>query len=357
MELGEASDGSDAGLHHALISPDGQTVALLTGHPEGGDRVQLVDVSSGDARVVFEAAPCEGDYHCGARLEAWSGGHELAVTTVAIHRYLESPWIEHTQVFDWAGVQLLAGGCQGELSPDRRYVARPEGHSINNKYKEIPLPPEPWASVIIADAVTCEPAFRVRSAYPRAWLGSSDGFVVGVAPHAETGEAYAVARVGPHPELAYLPVAGSPAPGGDGRYFAEGRFGIYDAILDRWIPPPFSPSGPAPDYWWSDWTSDGDELRYVPSEDLGHSIVPEWILLQPKIEIPPLGEEAAFRVIGAGTCVELSDEGRHIDCLDDGTRVVSASGGYSHRDGSFGIRVRTHDGSEGWVPIENLEWY
>ena len=116
-----------------------------------------------------------------------------------------------------------------------------------------------WPAVVIASAETCEPLFRVRSAYILAgychgqWLSNSEGFVVGVAwwqlpRRSRPGDLRsAIARLHPEPELkcADLPppppdLAFSPgpvpAPTGNGRYFAYGFPVVYDALGDRWIP-------------------------------------------------------------------------------------------------------------------------
>ena len=86
---------------------------------------------------------------------------------------------------------------------------------------------------------------------------------MGVAPHPETGERFVVARVNPRPELVRLPGGGPiPVPAGDGRYYAQGRSGIYDAVLDRWVLPVFSDDGPDGYYWPLRWTSDGKEVVY-----------------------------------------------------------------------------------------------
>ena len=182
---------------------------------------------------------------------------------------------------------------------------------------------------------------------------------MGVAPHPETRERFLLTRVGPRPELVHLPGGGpAPVPAGDGRYYAQGRSGIYDALLDRWIRPAFSADGPDGYYWPLRWTSDGKELVYDTLDPYEGGA--GWLLTQPKIEIPPFSEEDAFRVVSEGACVELRDEGRYLGCLEEDTRVVTPRGflyTYYEQRRSYWIRVRTEYRREGSVLIENLEWY
>ena len=188
----------------------------------------------------------------------------------------------------------------------------------------------PWPSITIADAETCAPIFRVRSAYwgqsvgwTAGWLSTSDGFVVG----ARGG--YMVAQVRPEPRLTDLPWdppsihyqgwGPEPAPTGGARYFGHGPQ-VYDAAEDRWRGPSDVGWGP---FWWGDSHSE----RWFSIGYWGEGDV-DWLLLPPKIEFPPFAEETAFRVAGTGSCLRLreepDDESRVLDCLPDGERLLFA---------------------------------
>ena len=223
----------------------------------------------------------------------------------------------------------------------------------------------PWPSVVIIDAETCAPIFRVRSAHTRStgWLSTSEGIVVGV------DYGYAIARVLPAPDLTPLPSASpygqwgwsgpAPAPTGGGRFFGYGPR-VYDAVEDRWRGPADVGWGP---FWWGDshrerWFSigrDGEARRL-------------WFLLPPKIEFPPFAEEIAFRVARTGSCLRLREEpgeaGRVLGCLPDGERLLLAERDdrdsrpphpslagplQPGADGAWWVYVRTRGGAEGWV--------
>ncbi len=364
----------------ALVAPDGGTVALVLATERAPDRVQLVDVATGNTTLFFEPEPREGYGKPRVGISEWRDGQQFAVTTSYSHLERKRPPIVHTKIFDWDGTELVDGSCPGQLSPDGRHVARQEGWAVAAKHSGALQPAQPWASVVIADAITCEPILRVRSAYASQnawtarWLPSGEGFVVGVAPHPETGRDFALVRVDPSPELVDLPQAPvSPlypprrdgpwfAPVGGDRYFAQGSSGIYDARLGRWMRPVSS-------YWPTGWTSAGEVIYswiYDPYEGALH-----WLLVQPKLEFPPFSEDLSLRVIGAGACVELRRADGDSACLADGTPVTYAGGErvtfsdeeFAGQDGGFtgnlnglSLWVRTDGGSEGWIQVEHLAW-
>ena len=279
--------------------------------------------------------------------------------------------------------------CQGRLSPDGRYVAQQWGEPTVSK-RHRPHPPTLYSSpsVVIADAETCEPLFRIRSAYAYGWmwegqwLSNSEGFVVGV----EAG--YAVARVHPSPGLVSLPpvpvgalnLGGPvPAPTGDGRFFAYDFAGVYDAEADRWILSGFDQRQRGP----FSWGETHEEVRYIPGLLEGGSGV-TWMLSAPRIESPPF-EDVAFRVARTGSCLHLRSEpdleAAVLDCLPDGTRVVlempprhrgewSCGFGYGSYSCLPAIResrgdniildwvyVRSEAGLEGWTAFSRIEGF
>lgn len=271
------------------------------------------------------------------------------------------------------------GGVR-RLSPDGRYVAWQDGQPVFIKYREHEYVPEqPWPSVVISDAGTCEPLFRVRSAHlhwhgDQWWLSNGEGIVVGMA----TGN---LLRVRPRPEIVRLPhYGGVPAPTGDGCYFASGLSGVYDACGDRWMPTGFSHG-----HGIASWGETHREIRYVLGGYWGEGWV-EWLLLPPRIEFPPFDDTVAFRVARTEGCLVLradpDAEAAALDCLPDGARLTFAERtdppgiredeqGYllplehpSVKVGSFRgaggfprwVYVRAESGATGWVASPYLDW-
>ncbi|MDE2696541.1 MAG: LuxR C-terminal-related transcriptional regulator, partial [Chloroflexota bacterium] len=265
--------------------------------------------------------------------------------------------------------------CQGRLSPDGRHVAQQWGQPawIRNS-PGAPVHGDP--SVVIADAETCAPLFRIRPAYAYhvlwegQWLADSEGFVVG------TDDGYAILRV-IEPEIVHLPGAGwgpIPAPTGDGRYFLNDFVGIYDRQEDRWLYTGFREPLPL---WTFEWGETEHEVRYAlipPEGSWGYS----WNLASPTIEFPPF-EEVAFRVGGAGGCLDLRSEpstaATVLDCITEGTRVqlvvppkaaasclrfssclpATSTEVVSSRETLTWVYVLAHSGGEGWVAYSSLE--
>ena len=277
------------------------------------------------------------------------------------------------------GPSFPLGGVR-RLSPDGRYVAWQDGQPVFIKYREHEYVPEqPWPSVVISDAGTCEPLFRVRSAHlhwhgDRWWLSNGEGIVVGMA----TGN---LLRVRPRPEIVRLPHDGViPAPTGDGCYFASGLSGVYDACGDRWMPTGFVYLNGI-----ASWGETHREIRYVLGGYWGEGWV-EWLLLPPRIEFPPFDDTVAFRVARTEGCLVLradpDAEAAALDCLPDGARLTFAERtdppgvredeqGYllplehpSVKVGSFRgaggsprwVHVRAESGVTGWVASPYLDW-
>ncbi len=316
--------GDGDGDPRAVFSPDGLTIAL-----EVADTVYLVPVES--ARPALLSQPQfhdvlgepRGAFIANSWLN-WSTAPNILVITW----YDDGERLE--RYFSWDGDPLPApaeSACFGTPSPDGRYVAVPEGAPVFIMYLDDPPPPNPWASVRIVEAETCEPILRVRSVRLRervwsaAWLSTSDGFVVGV------DDGYMIARIRPTPELVRLgPIGGpgpwdtgpDPAPTGDGCFFGYGPK-VYDACEDRWFDYGRSPlDGPA------GWGETHRERWFVPSDYWGEGWV-EWLLLSPKMELPPFDDAIAFRVAGTGSCLYLRErpdpEAAVRDCQPDGARL------------------------------------
>ena len=274
-----------------------------------------------------------------------------------------------------------APACQGRISPDGQYVAQQWGQPDWVKYRQEYRPLHAVPSVVIADARTCAPLYRVVGAYAYQqfwegqWLSNSEGFVVGVM------DGFAVARVHPA-ELVYLPPLPTmrdsvdpwanpwptgpvPAPTGDGRYFAYGFAGVYDAGTDRWTLTGFDDAHWGPFSWGETHEEMRYELGYWGEGWFG------WNLTEPRIEFPPF-EEIAFRIAATDSCLDLRDKPNSmatvLDCVPDGTRVIAAMpqldeasclGRYTMgtclpmtrvEDGALGwVYVRVESGVSGWV--------
>ena len=164
------------------------------------------------------------------------------------------------------------------------------------------------------------------------------------------------------------------------RRFQEAReeiVGLYDAHEDRW-PAAVLPSGSVYgeyDWLYPSWGATDGELRLTFAGGGARSGA-SFLLLPPRIELPPFSDGFAFRVTRTGRCPDLreepSDEGAVLDCLPDGTRVVLnhppdqaeedwlrqlAVAPWSGDDDccNYGVFVRTEDGLEGWVAHDHLE--
>ena len=382
---------------HPVFSPDGQTIALTA-----GDTAYRIPVASAQPAVLLGPDPTM------RRTRAVVDQRE-DVPGIRVRAAYEDETGERREewryfYFSWEGAPLPGAACQGRISPDGRYVAWLDGGLVEVHHVGVLIHENPWPSVVIADAVTCDPLFRVRSAHTHeflwgaAWLSNSEGFVVGV-----HDAGYRVARLHPTPALAWLPrragpaypagrggdlrdidpldfvlsypAGPEPAPTSDGRYFGYGP-GVYDAVADRWS----SPNVDAVVAWWR-W-GDSHRERWFGLYIDGGGYHRWLLLLPPKIEFPPFSDEIAFRVAGTGSCLRLraapGEASETTDCLPDGERLAlteppNASSqdpeqqwptqphpavAWTQSEGgsqSTWVHVRTADGAEGWVSHDYLE--
>ena len=389
----------------AVFSPDGQTIAL----DGGGDTVYLVPVATAQPAVLFKAEATDDQAEVWLGKERYYEGPGIRVLVDYETASGDSRREQHN--FSWEGAPLPGApgagvACQGpivlryfhdrtRISPDGRNAAWLVGGHVEAKHAGVQIREDPWPSVVIADAATCAPLFRVRSAYTYEliweadWLPTSDGFVIGV------HDGYRILRVHPTPDLVRLPgknarfadLAGGggggeaawwegpePAPSGDGRYFGYGP-SVYDAVEDRWV----SPEIRDPErYWW--WWGDSHRERWfhLLHEASGSY---KWLLLPPAIEFPPFSDTIAFRVAGTGSCLRLraapEETSETKDCLSDGARLVLVEPSepspdlgpsflyrphpavaWTHPVGGprmTWVHVRTEHGAEGWVSHDYLE--
>ncbi len=355
----------------AVFSPDGRTIALSEGRGGEGGSVYLIAVESARPTVLLQAGAHDGP--TSAWIDLRYEGPGFLVRAEYTKESDETHREEH--YFRWEDGSLsdpTPVSCEGQPSPDGRYVARPVGGYVYETHSGVHAREDPWPSLVITEAATCAPLFRVRSAqtfsptWQAAWLPSSDGFVI----HMRDGGM--MVRVRPTPDLVRLPGSGEPAPTGDGRYFGYGAR-VYDALEDRWLGPVLFRDGPA---GWGD--SHRERWFQILPYVWGPDGWLEWLLLPPKIEFPPFRNEIAFRVAGTGSCLRLraapGEESETQDCLPDGARLVLAEPNEPPHDlwrpqphpavawteprfvpRSTWVHVRTEAGAEGWVSHDYLE--
>ncbi|MDE2695745.1 MAG: SH3 domain-containing protein [Chloroflexota bacterium] len=392
--------------HTVVVSPDRQTFAV-------GSRTTayLVSIESSRISVLFEPDPDARNVRMWIDTK-WKGPTVHVVFSHVVGTKEEARQHVSDHFFNWEGEPVLRPACPSGgapstgwavgsawTSPDGRYVAWLDGGPAFTKYVGFARLDDPWPSLVIADAATCVPLFRVRSArtgelwWNAEWLATSEGIVVG------THDGYVIVRIRPEPEIVpFLRGGGTwgawqtgpqPAPTGDGRYFGY-DCNVYDAFEGRWVLPSDAiedddhgrgrvpESGGGSPCWWGD---SHRERWSVAGEGWGEGWV-EWLLLPPKIEFPPFSEEIAFRVARTSDCLHLRSEpdtdGEILDCLRDGARVVFVRREYPEgtvkssyypasvhpsiglderrvRSAPVWVYVRTEDGVEGWVSHDYLE--
>jgi len=285
----------------------------------------------------------------------------------------------------WA---ILADAALVDFSPDGRLVAWeqverevvPEGMTFS----------ETWFSVVVADAETLEPIFRVRGASLRygdwltdsRWLANSSGFVVAIRPN-DAGEGFAIVAADGS-RLERLPVAPAlesalstpntwyrspemfapvPAPD-DGGLLAYGRLSTYSLVTKTWVHANMtSEEGPK---HLSPWASGGGELVFSPNHG-GHGGGGGALLLAPRVELAPFDDALRFRVV-VDTCLNLREEpdpdAAIMECLEPGTVVDLLSGpevtgdrfSVSYHESGTYVLVGVPSGKWGWVANQYLEW-
>ena len=387
-EVGSFSIDTEGSWFDVLFSPDGQTVAY-----SAADTVYLLPIESAQPVVLFRAQ-FDANRPDETRVSIRINHGPFDPSQIRVVAEYDGPTTTRSRdeyrYFTWEGATLPAPACAGPQSPDGRYVAQPGGGAqrwINlvvrddgsvyredrGYYPPVGTVENPWSSVVIAAADTCTPLFRVQSAYwvqtgawPHNWVSTSDGFVIGV------HDGYALLRIDPPPGLVTLPPSGpdgSPnpwpaaAPTGGSRYMAYGP-SVYDIDEDRW-------SGPGEIPWSASWWGDTHRERWFSIREFRGGDASEWILLPPKIQLPPFGDEIALRVAATGGCLALREEpgtdNPTTECLPEGERLTLAEpneplgaprpfhSSIGVAEGKLWVYVRTENGVEGWVSHDYLE--
>ena len=168
----------DGDVQSAMFSPDGRVIALAT-----ADKAYLVPVATGRPAVLFSPPQRHPEnenlrlrhVHVDSRQRppfgrAWiiyEGGAGI-VATASYGGNKDDTVLREQRYYNWDGEESPAPACPGTLSPDGRYAAAQEGGPYFIKYVGVQPLENPWPSVVVTDAETCAPIFRVRiGAYVR----------------------------------------------------------------------------------------------------------------------------------------------------------------------------------------------
>lgn len=382
-----------------VFSPDGRK--LLWG---GRSAVYVTDIPTLESTVLFEAVPHERwGSPAWVAYELTGAGQEIFVTVTypvaegANHSRGSREWIR----LGWDGEELsrLASPdspYRVSLAPDGLHLVwEGDGHYLGIYEANLG-----WPSVVVADARTGEPIFRVRSASRQrgsagnaSWLPSGDGLLLRTSAEGWCGQSrLAVLRIRPVPAIEVLPASPDACPKWpwqDGAFAAptlEERFiaenhgawtddgrgegvAVYDTHDGVWRTAILTSQSYHGDYDYlqPEWPPPGDpnpELRltFEGGKATGGGL---YLFAQPGIEFPPFGDEIAFLVARTGSCLRLretlQDDGAVLDCLPDGSRVVMAGPrpmvDFYRGDayGGWAAYVRTATGLEGWVAHRYLD--
>lgn len=355
----------------AVVSPDGQTAAVLSGRTlyrvrfEGGvsqPMGQVADPAGGTVQWVgLQTAPRAGAIILTARVAI---GAEQAITQ-QIERY------------SWQGERLgqlrLPGAARYAFSPDGRWLAWEERLSHLTQ------------AVVVAGIPTLTPRFRVTGASlcfhdfgSGDWLADSSALIV------RTADGYRLltldGRLVDSPALATdtgLPPGqtGEPLPAPDrSDLFAIGRRVVLDSQGRRVAAAPLAEPGSE----WGrpadlkPWGLDSTELRFtLPHLGHGGRCGEDEFLLPAQVEPAPFGPLTLVVGLSADDCVNLRAapglRAQVLACLPGGTRLAPAPlPGQRPAEGdvyyltpsvawtgdSHWLRVRAPDGKEGWVEAQ-----
>ncbi len=387
-----------------VVLPDESGLAILVDR-----RLYLVDIGSGSSQLISEipetliltsiqVTPTREGFSATLSSVPEKKDGIVAVQTTVVRRY------------SGEGELISEGppdGGGGLFSPNGKLVAR--GGSL--RVDSVPIlaigSRIDWPVVVVADADTGEPRFRVRGAAlcygdigsgeagsgRRRWLADSSGILVA------TKSGFRIVEV-VEPALRLAPLANAnqflpffePSPDdpdlfavGSNEFVPEGEGGglLGDLILvdahgnslrEVVLAPTAGGLGHLPP-----WGSSGSEVRFnIPhpdhhgAGDCGVGVTPP-----PKIEFPPFDDDIHLMVAADGDCLNLRDlpvtAATVITCLPDDTSVtvtevsLTEVPGYfsslepfvisvSYSDGDEWAHVRTDTGQEGWVSSEFLDW-
>ncbi|HYF92476.1 MAG TPA: hypothetical protein VD969_09510 [Symbiobacteriaceae bacterium] len=340
-------DGDRQGASHALLSPDGQQLALLARR-----QILLVDLSTGEQNAL--EVPGAGKWTAAAGLAARDGGIKVSVWFSEGNPSTDTPrWNELIRVWDWQGhVQsdLRIPGSYTVFSPDGKWVAWEEQDLLGH------LAPV----TVVAEAASLRPHLRVLGATPcfatvgsggNRWLADSSGLVL-----ATTANGYRLltldGSLSEPSSFAGLTWKGEPQPAPDrADRFAVGRLQVVDGErrlhlnLEKFVTPRGADA----------WGSSSRELRFTLPPKAGggacHELPAMDLLVlkagEPVPEFPLM--------VQSGDCIPLRDFGPEEACLTRGTRMKPLP----DRNGRPGLKwtdqwslfVQTESGQTGWITL------
>ena len=349
----------------AVISPDGRTAAVTS-----GNTLYLVQLDGATCRAIGEMNDPAGRAAQSTFLETGRRGG-----VIVVHSYWQegaaSQMAQGLEFFSWSGERLgkLLPPSVGRsaLSPDGRLIAWEEH------------PSQLTQAVIVADAATLAPRFRVLGATlcfhdfgSGDWLADSSALIV------RTGAGYRLVtpdgRIAPAPApedgAGPLPDDLLPAPD-RADLFAASRHMVVDAA-GRPVAAAALPANPnvglPADL--SPWGLSSTELCFaLPHLGHGGKCGEGEYLLPARVERPPFGPLVLAVRLPANDCVNLratpGTKGQVLTCLPGGTRLSPAplaelpqpeaqepyylTPSIAWAGGSRWLRVRAPDGQEGWV--------
>ena len=250
-------------------------------------------------------------------------------------------------------------------------------------------PPLAWPTVVIADATSGVPRFRIRGASlcDGVWLADSSGVVVTTktAYYIVNAKDGTLKHLVPNQQLGRNP---TPAPD-DANLFAIGRLELLDlsgrARPSASLPPLPTSSGPIRFGPLEPWGGSSKELRFTTPFPYFHGGVlcgGVGVSGSLQVEFPPFEDSLRLVVVGTGSCLNLRPlpalDAGVIECLADGrpvtvTETTLEPGNYAPKATPTGsvfyefqppccdswrpwVHVRTAAGAEGWVSGDYLDW-
>ena len=301
--------------------------------------------------------------------------------------------------FSWFGDELAvedAGGRGLDLAPEGDLIAWQE--ELHPTVVPWLGAPSGWPAVVVAEALTGAPRFRVRSAFlvygdglpHRRWwsAGGGRGLMVGVldeevAEAERTRNRITYRSVSPDPVPSFGgdfngPDLGSewyhgrwamgPVPAPQGLGVSYGRLACTDK--GRAFQANIDPQSGGPTHL-DPWGTQSAEMVFALGHG-GHDGGDLGVLLPPKIELPPFSDAMEFVVARTGSSLnvrsEPSLEGEIRTSLPDGSRAdlarapdrgaadPSVALDPSSTPDRLWVYVRAEEGTEGWVDSTFLDW-
>jgi hypothetical protein len=342
-------------VFRALLSPDGQLVALLLRRDKPS--VLLLDLGSESTQVL--GVPGADQWVGSTNLQSTDGGFEVSAWVSEGNRSTDMPkWHERLRRYNWQGevlTELHIPGNYPFFSPDGKWVAWQEQDRLGG------LAPV----TVVADAATLQPHLTVLGASTcfasvgsggTRWLADSSGIVL-----SNPSDQYQLLTLDgmltTPPVFSGLTWKGEPQPAPDrADRFAFGRLQVLDGsrrigvALEGFVT---AQSGNA-------WGPDSAELRFaLPPKPAGGACdelppMPQLVLRagEPVPEFP--------LVVETGECLPLAGAGA---CLPRGTRLkpvpaLDGGPGLGWVDSRWRLFVRTESGQTGWIDLSGspLGW-